>query len=236
LIFHRLTTTNLPRRLLPAGFFYFIPMEGKKSFILYCDLKHAINELTDDQAGKLLKIILQYVNDENPVIEDQVLKVAFTPIKLSLKRDLEEWKKTCERNKINGDKGGRPSKTQKTQSVLEKPKETDPLISKPKKPDNDNDNDNESDNDIYNHNEIFKKLWINRPWLESLAMLWKREIKEIHEHLNKFRLECISKADYKANEKDAKEHFVNWTKYNPLPDQGYVYKRPDLSSLERNPF
>jgi hypothetical protein len=95
-------------------------------------------------------------------------------------------------------------------------------------------NDNVNDNE--NHNEIFKKLWVNRSWLESLAMLWKREIKEIHEHLNKFRLECISKADYKNTEKDAKEHFVNWTKYNPLPDQGYVYKRPDLSSLERNPF
>jgi hypothetical protein len=67
-------------------------------------------------------------------------------------------------------------------------------------------------------------------------MLWKKEIKEIQEHLNKFRLECISKEDLKSTEKDAKEHFVNWTKYNPLPDQGYVYKRPDLSSLERNPF
>jgi hypothetical protein len=97
-------------------------------------------------------------------------------------------------------------------------------------------NENKEEGNEVSHNEIFKKLWVNRPWLESLAMLWKREIKEIHEHLNKFRLECISKADYKNTEKDAKEHFVNWTKYNPLPDQGYVYKRPDLSSLERNPF
>jgi hypothetical protein len=86
------------------------------------------------------------------------------------------------------------------------------------------------------HNEIFRKLWLNRTWTESLAMLWKREIKDILDHLNKFRLECILKEEYKTTEKDAKEHFVNWTKYNPLPDQGYIYKRPDLSSLERNPF
>ena len=209
-------------------------MEGKKSFILYCDLIHSVEELTDEQSGRLFKIILQYVNDQNPKIEDQILKVAFSPIKLQLKRDLEEWLKTCERNRENGVKGGRPPKTQKTQSVLEKPNETEPFISKPKKPDNDNDTDNE--NDIENHNGIFKKLWKNKYWLESLAMLWKREIKDILDHLNKFRLECILKEDYKANEKDAKEHFVNWTKYNPLPDQGYVYKRPDLSSLERNPF
>jgi hypothetical protein len=209
-------------------------MEGKKSFILYCDLIHSIEELTDEQSGRLFKIILQYVNDQNPKIEDQILKVAFSPIKLQLKRDLEEWLKTCERNRENGVKGGRPPKTQKTQSVLEKPNKTEPFISKPKKPDNDTDTDNE--NDIENHNGIFKKLWKNKYWLESLSMLWKREIKDILDHLNKFRLECILKEDYKANEKDAKEHFMNWTKYNPLPDQGYVYKRPDLSSLERNPF
>jgi hypothetical protein len=101
---------------------------------------------------------------------------------------------------------------------------------------NDNNKKNEEEGNEVSHNEIFKKLWLNRMWIESLAMLWKREIKDIHEHLNKFRLECISKADYKNTEKDAKEHFVNWTKYNALPDQGYVYKRPDLSSLERNPF
>jgi hypothetical protein len=217
-------------------------MEGKKSFILYCDLIHAVEELTDDQAGKLLKIILQYVNDNDPVIEDQILKVAFTPIKLALKRDLEEWKKTCDRNKVNGEKGGRPpkeDKTQKTHSVSEKPNKTQRLISKPKKADNDTDTDNEIDNEVLikDHNDIFRNLWLNRYWLESLAMLWKKEIKEIQEHLNKFRLECISKEDLKPTEKDAKEHFVNWVKYNPIPEpQGYVYKRPDLSSLERNPF
>ena len=211
-------------------------MEGKKSFILYCDLIHSVEELTDEQSGRLFKIILQYVNDQNPKIEDQILKVAFSPIKLKLKRDLEEWLKTCERNRENGVKGGRPPKTQKTQSVLEKPNKTEPFISKPKKADNDTDTDNENQNDIKNHNDILRKLWYNKMWLESLSMLWKREIKDILDHLNKFRLECILKEDYKANEKDAKEHFVNWTKYNPLPDQGYVYKRPDLSSLERNPF
>ena len=212
-------------------------MEGKKSFILYCDLIHSVEELTDEQSGRLFKIILQYVNDQNPKIEDQILKVAFSPIKLQLKRDLEEWLKTCERNRENGVKGGRPPKTQKTQSVLEKPNKTEPFISKPKKPDNDNDTDNENQNDIKNHNDILRKLWYNKMWLESLAMLWKKEVKEVQEHINKFRLECILKEDYKTSEKDAKEHFVNWTKYNPIPEpQGYVYKRPDLSSLERNPF
>jgi hypothetical protein len=36
--------------------------------------------------------------------------------------------------------------------------------------------------------------------------------------LNTFRQECILKADFKENEKLAKEHFFNWVKRgNPIP-------------------
>lgn len=103
---------------------------------------------------------------------------------------------------------------------------------------NNNDKNNKNEEEVLKqHNDVLRKLWYNKVWLESLAMLWKKEIKEIQEHLNKFRIECISKDDFKSTEKQAKEHFVNWVKYNPIPEpQGYVYKRPDLSSLERNPF
>jgi hypothetical protein len=96
---------------------------------------------------------------------------------------------------------------------------------------------NDKEGNEESHNDIFRKIWVNQMWIENLAMLWKKEIKEIHEHLNKFRIECISKEDFKTSEKDAKEHFVNWTKYNPiLESTKYVYKRPDLSSIDRNPF
>lgn len=101
---------------------------------------------------------------------------------------------------------------------------------------NDKNNKNEKER-VDEHNEVLRKLLNNRVWMESLAMSWKKEILEIQKHFNTFRLECISKEDYKTNEKDAKNHFVNWVKYNPIPEpEGYVYKRPDLSSLERNPF
>jgi hypothetical protein len=65
--------------------------ENKKSFILYADLIHTVDKLPDEIAGKLMKIILNYVNDKNPVIEDILLQVAFEPIRLQLKRDLKEW-------------------------------------------------------------------------------------------------------------------------------------------------
>jgi hypothetical protein len=57
----------------------------KKSFVLYCDQQNIFNMLPDEIAGKLIKHILAYVNDENPVADDLVLQLAFEPIKMQLK-------------------------------------------------------------------------------------------------------------------------------------------------------
>lgn len=65
--------------------------QGKKSFVLYCDLIHTLEKLPNDKAGELFKHILAYVNDLNPVNDDLVLNIAFEPIKQQLKRDLEKW-------------------------------------------------------------------------------------------------------------------------------------------------
>ncbi len=62
--------------------------EEKKGFILYSDIIHTIEKLTDEQAGVLFKHILKYVNDLNPECEDLITEIAFEPIKQSLKRDI----------------------------------------------------------------------------------------------------------------------------------------------------
>lgn len=67
--------------------------ENKKSFILYCDQKGIWDKLTDEQAGKLIKHIISYVNDENPKTDDFIIELAFEPIKQQLKRDLKKWER-----------------------------------------------------------------------------------------------------------------------------------------------
>lgn len=69
---------------------------GKKSFILYCDQKGLWDKLDNEQAGKLIKHILSYVNDDNPEEPDFVTGLAFEPIKQQLKRDLKKWEKQHE--------------------------------------------------------------------------------------------------------------------------------------------
>jgi hypothetical protein len=102
--------------------------QNKKSFILYADQKGVFDQLPDELAGKLIKHILAYVNDENPISDNLIINIAFEPIKQSLKRDLRRWEDYIEKQSLNGKKGGRPPKakeSQETQAFFEKPKKAD---------------------------------------------------------------------------------------------------------------
>ena len=79
-----------------------IMAENKKGFILYADQKELFSQLPDEIAGKLIKHIMSYVNDEDPVSDDILINIAFTPIKLQLKRDLVKFEETKDRRSIAG--------------------------------------------------------------------------------------------------------------------------------------
>ena len=66
--------------------------ENKQSFLLYCDQRGLFDKLPDEMAGRLIKHIFAYVNDEHPKTDELLLEVAFEPIKTNLKRDLKRWK------------------------------------------------------------------------------------------------------------------------------------------------
>lgn len=65
--------------------------ENKSGFLLYADYKNIFDQLTDAEAGILVKHLFAYVNDEDPELDDRMLKIVFEPIKLQLKRDLKSW-------------------------------------------------------------------------------------------------------------------------------------------------
>jgi hypothetical protein len=79
--------------------------EDKKGFILYADQNALFNQLSNEKAGELIKFIFAYVNDENPISEDIIINLAFTPIKQQLKRDLVKFLEIkCKRSEA-GKKG-----------------------------------------------------------------------------------------------------------------------------------
>ena len=76
--------------------------ENKKSFLLYSDYKELFLELSDQDAGQLIKHIFSYVNDENPISENPIVKISFIPIKNQLKRDLKVWEVSKEDKSNSG--------------------------------------------------------------------------------------------------------------------------------------
>ena len=63
--------------------------ENKKGFLMYADQRKYFDQLSDEEAGRLIKHLFSYVNDEHPEPKDIVVKLSFTPLELQLKRDLE---------------------------------------------------------------------------------------------------------------------------------------------------
>lgn len=104
--------------------------KDKKSFVLYCDIIHTIEQLTDEQAGHLFKHVLYYVNDLNPDTENVITKIAFEPIKQQLKRDLVRYEKIRERNSLS-------ARMRWDANACER------IPNDAKNADNDNDNDND---------------------------------------------------------------------------------------------
>ncbi len=83
-----------------------------KSFLLYCDQVELVEKLTDEQAGVLIKKIYGYCNNgrQTPKIQDPILDLVFTAVKISIDRDHKTWLNKAEANRKNGKKGGRPEK------------------------------------------------------------------------------------------------------------------------------
>ena len=76
--------------------------ENKKSFLIYCDIIHSIDHLTNEEKGLLFQHLLEYVNDMNPVLEDRLLITACKPIERQLKRDLVKWEQKQEQRVLAG--------------------------------------------------------------------------------------------------------------------------------------
>jgi uncharacterized phage protein (TIGR02220 family) len=108
--------------------------KDKKSFLLYADLIHTIEKLNDEQAGKLFKHVLRYVNDQHPE-SDQFTEVVFEPIKQTLKRDLEKYEGIRQRNSENAKKRWDATACDRIPNM--------PAVTK------NADNDSVNDNDIY---------------------------------------------------------------------------------------
>jgi hypothetical protein len=125
----------------------------KTSFILHMDSLSVLDELTNEQSGILFKAIRTFLTGEEPEL-DFAMKMCFLPFRNQFIRDLERYEKKCEVNRKNGSTGGRPKKTEETESVFVEPKKTEV---NPKN--HDKEKESESDNEKENETILFDIFW-----------------------------------------------------------------------------
>lgn len=80
--------------------------KDKKTIVIYADYLSTFDKLTDEEAGKLIKHLLRYVNDLNPET-DRITELLFEPIKQQLKRDLIKWEEVKGKRSEAGKEGAK---------------------------------------------------------------------------------------------------------------------------------
>lgn len=179
----------------------------KKSFILYADIFSVVDDLPREVKGDLFQLIIDYVNDRNPVTDDLLLKTAFAPIKQQLKRDLVRWEETRGKRSIAGKASA--NKRQQVSTSVESVEQKQQVSTV-----NVNDTVNVNVNDtvrVNNLSQFFKDL-PNSSELEQICMDFKLTKEIVISRIPEFKLTC--ETEYPTYARFV-HHFKNWLRKNP---------------------
>lgn len=190
--------------------------EGKKGFVLYADYRGVICKLTDVKAGRLFKHIMMYVNDENPVTEDEVIELVFEPIKQQLKRDLEKWKHKSEVRSELGKQGGLKSGEKRRQSKQNEANEAIASNLKQNEQVTVNVNVTGNVNDTIIPKDRLDEFMIenlneeNQRWRENFCLTCSAELKDIPEILKQFNAHVRSMGENPSTMKEYRNYITRW--------------------------
>lgn len=75
--------------------------KGQKGFVVYGDVQAVVDELNDEQTGKLFRAMINYFATGKAPRFDGILKYVWIPIKQQMDRDREKYDAKCEKNRQN---------------------------------------------------------------------------------------------------------------------------------------
>jgi hypothetical protein len=184
--------------------------DGKKTFIFYSDWINMVREMPNEDAGALLKHVLSYVNDEDPITDNVFVKMAFGHMKPMLKRDLDNWEKQLERYSKMGKKSAEKRALNIEQPTLTYVEHTSTV------------NDNVNVNTITTTKEAevdfnLIDLWIvnlknETIYLEGLYRLYKLKEGSISKIILKFKEHLKIYPKQHVDISDFKKHFASWVR------------------------
>jgi len=106
----------------------------KKTFLLYYDQAQIWEGLSDEEAGKLIKLLHKNSNT-TPKIKEPLIKFAYEILKDKIDSDYDRWLDTCKKNKENINKRWEYKNIRPYTTVYDR------IRSDTNYTDNDNDND-----------------------------------------------------------------------------------------------
>ncbi len=202
-------------------------MAKKDSFVLYTEQKAVLDKLTDEQAGKLIKAIYEYVETGKMPELENVLDLVITPFKTVLDKDKAKYEEVSKARAEAGSKGGKQK--QAKDSKVKQKKQLQIKDSNCDEYDNEYDNDLEKENIKKNYGENGNVKFTDAEY-EKVKAYFPNDYKE--------RIQSLD--DYiQSKGKQYKDFFATlrtWARkegYKPPtkedPKEGY--KEVDLSDL-----
>ena len=213
-------------------------LTNRKSFIIHTDSLDILDQLTDEQAGKLFKAISCYQKTGEINQVDQLVKIAITPFINQFKRDEEKYLNIVERNKTNISKRWSKNTTGKT-GIPKDTKNTDS--------DSKSDSDSESKNKNDSKNKNFTSPTLQEITIPDFidASLWnsflemrvskkakptQKAIELIIKELTKFHNKGLN-----ANESLENSIKSNWTGvFEPRNNNQTQFLTPDQTRRQNN--
>ena len=115
---------------------------------LFADASATIDMLSDAEAGRLLKSLMHYANDQEDELPGQE-KLVFAMLKTQIDRDAASYRTFCDKQRENGLKGGRPKKPM---VITENP--NNPVVFSETQKSQDKEKDKEKEEDVIKENNL----------------------------------------------------------------------------------
>ena len=138
---------------------------SKNSFVLYTEQRAILNKLTDEQAGKLIKAIYEYVDTSEIKDIDPVIDIVITPFITVLDKDLKKYEETKKKRAEAGAKGGKQTQANAKDRKQSKANQANASNDKQNKADESKDKQSQTNQAVYdneyvnvNDNDISKEI------------------------------------------------------------------------------
>ena len=203
----------------------------KKSFILHVDNLNVIEDMTDEQAGKLLKAMNAFQKGEEIEL-DPLTKMAFSFFRNQFIRDNEKYIKTCEARANAGSKGGK----QKQQNLAIASKCYQKVA---KVADSDSDSDKESDKENTNAVAQSILIFLNDVSGKSFKTTTKANMSMVNSLVKEgyseedIKLVCRFKNWQWKNDENMREYIRPSTLFAKKNFDGYLQAAVDESSKHK---